>query len=189
LFGRSPGISHTERLPPWIPAFAGTGRDRAVGPLRELDTKKVAGRLAVGTWQREVVVGLLADDPGHTHDRECDHQPECKDPHGVTGAKVPQTVEQRRQHAVLMTRGPWIVPSICISIGSPNGSILARNRAAHPSNGAFSACELARASRPPLVSISACQDFRFRNLFAELCCLVCTWLAGILRRVWRCLGG
>jgi hypothetical protein len=35
-------------------------RDRAVGLLRELVTKKVAGRLAVGTWQREVVVGLLA---------------------------------------------------------------------------------------------------------------------------------
>ena len=35
-------------------------RDRAVGLLRELVAKQIAGRLAVGTWQREVVVRLLA---------------------------------------------------------------------------------------------------------------------------------
>jgi hypothetical protein len=114
-------------------------RGKRSGPSRclagELVGKQVAGRLAVSTGQREVVVRLLADAPGHTHDRECDHQPDYKDPHGVTGAKVTQTVEQWRQHGLLMCCGLHVLPRICFSIGSPNGSIHARDGAPHPSNG------------------------------------------------------
>src|SRR5215218_510434 len=56
----------------------------------------------------------------------------------MTGAKVTQTVEQGCQHPLLITCGLYVLPRICISVGSPNGSIHARNRAAHPSNGVFS---------------------------------------------------
>lgn len=45
-------------------------RDRGVGLVRELVAQQVAGHLAVGPRHREVVVSLLADAPGHTHDRE-----------------------------------------------------------------------------------------------------------------------
>jgi hypothetical protein len=110
-------------------------RDGAVGLVRELVAKQVAGRLAVGTRQREVVVRLLADAPGHTHDRESDRQPDNEDPHRVTGAKVTQTVEQWRQYGLLLTFGLYVLPRINSSIGSPNGSIHVRNGAPHPSNG------------------------------------------------------
>jgi hypothetical protein len=80
-------------------------RDRAVGLVRELVAKQVAGRLAVGTRQREIVVRLLADAPGHNYYGECDHKSDRKDPHGVAGAKMTQTVEQGRQHDLLMTCG------------------------------------------------------------------------------------
>jgi hypothetical protein len=110
-------------------------RDRAVGLVGELVAKQVAGRLAVGTGQREVVVRLLTDAPGHTHDRECDHQPDSENPHGVAGAKLTQTVEQWRQYGLLLTCGLYVLPRICFSIRSPNGSIHARNGTPHPSNG------------------------------------------------------
>jgi hypothetical protein len=110
-------------------------RDRAVGLLGELVAKQIAGRLAVDTGQREVVVRLLADAPGNTHDRQCDHQPDYGDRHRVTGAKVTQTVEQWRQHDLLLTCGLYVLARICFSIGSPNGSIHACNVEPHPSNG------------------------------------------------------
>ncbi len=77
-------------------------RDRAVGLVGELAAEQVACGLAVGAGQLDVVVGLLADAPGHTHDYERDHHPDRKDPHGVTGAEMTQTVEQRRQYTLLM---------------------------------------------------------------------------------------
>ena len=110
-------------------------RDRAVGLVRELVAKQVAGRLAVGTRQREIVVRLLADAPGHNYYGKCDHKPDSKDPYGVAGARMTQTVEKGRQHDLLMTCGLYVSPRICISVGSPKDDIHARNGASHPSNG------------------------------------------------------
>ena len=85
----------------------------------------------------------------------CDHQPDSKRTRGG-GRKNAQTIEQGRQHDLLMTCGLYVLPRICISVGPPNGSIHARNGAAHPSNG--------------LVSTYRHQDSA----------------ASCLRRVWRC---
>ena len=50
----------------------------------------------------------------------------------LTGAKVTQTVEQRRQNTLLMTWGPYGLLRIVVSIGLPIGSIHTSIMAAHP---------------------------------------------------------